>query len=366
MADSAMSRNPYSCTGGNPVNRTDRSGKCIWDGCIAEIALIGAGSAFIGDWVHQVSANQSKGLDFWHAAYKDNLNGSELAISAGVGAAAGVGVAVSAGFVGGALTSGSTWLAAHPVVEAGLLGGELEWGRQYVGNMFSYDANGPRLGTFTRTRGIIDAASPGLFDWWKVAKSAAFSAATAGIWAKVGIFKNGIPDVLQITQQTSSAAFYGGFINVGAGIATKAIYNAAFQHKKNLDIIGGMSFADAFSNQFWGSLVAGASVEYDNLVKPEWDALENAPINWPNQWERTYLLFEKAGTFGTFGASGALGQIAVNHLEGTQSVCTSSVGATGGWMSNLTSFIPSGASYAFANFVATTAVGISGQACSEN
>jgi hypothetical protein len=83
---------------GNPVNYRDPSGQCIWDGCIAEILAIGAGVAFIGDWVHQISANHARGLDWGQAVYGGNLNGGELVAAAGVGAVS-TGVAAGAGIL---------------------------------------------------------------------------------------------------------------------------------------------------------------------------------------------------------------------------------------------------------------------------
>jgi RHS repeat-associated protein len=115
----AMSYNGYSYVEGNPVNAVYPSGMCIWDGCIAEILAIGAGVAFIGDWVHQVFVNRAKGLDWGQAVYGGNLNGGELVAAAGVGAIS-TGVVASAGILTlGALGITTTSGTAQP--SAGLL-----------------------------------------------------------------------------------------------------------------------------------------------------------------------------------------------------------------------------------------------------
>ncbi|MEP7289352.1 MAG: RHS repeat-associated core domain-containing protein [Chloroflexota bacterium] len=52
-AESAMSRNPYSYTGGNPINRTDRSGKCFDPLSFVVCAAIGIGATFAaGNAIH--------------------------------------------------------------------------------------------------------------------------------------------------------------------------------------------------------------------------------------------------------------------------------------------------------------------------
>lgn len=76
-----QSWNRFSYVHNNPVVYNDPSGHCIWDGCIAEIMLVGA---VIGAGIDIYNQYQENNQSF------DNINWGEVAIAATVGAVAGV------------------------------------------------------------------------------------------------------------------------------------------------------------------------------------------------------------------------------------------------------------------------------------
>ncbi|MEP7284973.1 MAG: RHS repeat-associated core domain-containing protein [Chloroflexota bacterium] len=74
VADNSMSRNPYSYTGGNPVNRTDRSGQCFWDGCLLEAALLGAAIGGVVGASVNGAIQIGSGMAFKHQSFGEAWN----------------------------------------------------------------------------------------------------------------------------------------------------------------------------------------------------------------------------------------------------------------------------------------------------
>ena len=108
--------NRYGYARNNPLKYRDFSGHCLWDGCLLEIALIGAGIGLIVDYSTQVVENHQAGMDWSQAVFHQNIDKGELAgstvaggVSAltagGLTALAGTGLAGTflGGFLGGAI-----------------------------------------------------------------------------------------------------------------------------------------------------------------------------------------------------------------------------------------------------------------------
>ncbi|MEP7287918.1 MAG: RHS repeat-associated core domain-containing protein [Chloroflexota bacterium] len=110
MADSVMSRNPYSYTGGNPVNRTDRNGKCFWDGCIAEAIIVGAVFGAVTSAGINGAIQIGAGMAFKHQSLGEawtNLNWGEVAVSGIEGAVFGAIAGPIGAWTGGLVKTGS-------------------------------------------------------------------------------------------------------------------------------------------------------------------------------------------------------------------------------------------------------------------
>jgi hypothetical protein len=70
--------NRFSYVLNNPIRFADSSGHCIWDLCIVEGAIIGAGVLLTVDYTVQVGKNLNAGMSFWDAVYYKNVNTQEL------------------------------------------------------------------------------------------------------------------------------------------------------------------------------------------------------------------------------------------------------------------------------------------------
>jgi PAS domain S-box-containing protein len=84
-----QSFNRYSYAYNNPVKYTDPSGHCIWDACIVEGAIIGAGLILAVDYAIQVNNNLNEGMSFGDAVYYQNINTQELGGATLIGAGGG-------------------------------------------------------------------------------------------------------------------------------------------------------------------------------------------------------------------------------------------------------------------------------------
>lgn len=99
-AGNAFNFNRYTYVNNNPINHTDPDGRCIWDGCIFEIAVAGAllgGGIDVGvqKWLHP----------------QQPINKTEVAISAVGGAlTAGSGAVLTGAAVKGSITVGQAVL----------------------------------------------------------------------------------------------------------------------------------------------------------------------------------------------------------------------------------------------------------------
>jgi len=91
-----QSLNRYTYALNNPVKYNDPSGHCVWDACIVEGALIGAGVALAIDFAVQVKQNMDAGMSFWDAGYHQNVNTQELAGATLLGVASGAAVGYTA------------------------------------------------------------------------------------------------------------------------------------------------------------------------------------------------------------------------------------------------------------------------------
>jgi len=73
-----QSLNRYAYALNNPVKYNDPSGHCVWDACVVEGAIIGAGIILAIDYSIQVKQNMDAGMSFWDAGYHQNVNTQEL------------------------------------------------------------------------------------------------------------------------------------------------------------------------------------------------------------------------------------------------------------------------------------------------
>jgi hypothetical protein len=97
--------NRFSYVLNNPIRFADSSGHCIWDLCIVEGAIIGAGVLLTVDYTVQVGKNLNAGMSFWDAVYYKNVNTQELGGATLVGTGAGATVAAIPELVGAAAST---------------------------------------------------------------------------------------------------------------------------------------------------------------------------------------------------------------------------------------------------------------------
>ena len=88
--------NRYRYARNNPLKYTDPSGHCVWDLCIVEGAIIGAGIVLAVDYAVQVSENLDAGMSFGEAVYYQNINTQELGGAMLLGAGGGAVTAAAA------------------------------------------------------------------------------------------------------------------------------------------------------------------------------------------------------------------------------------------------------------------------------
>lgn len=88
--------NRYTYGLNNPVRYNDPSGHCVWDLCIVEGAIIGAGVILAVDYAVQVNNNLNAGMSFGDAVYYQNINTQELGGAMLLGAGGGAVTAAAA------------------------------------------------------------------------------------------------------------------------------------------------------------------------------------------------------------------------------------------------------------------------------
>jgi RHS repeat-associated protein len=243
----SQSMNGYSYANGDPANLTDPSGACPF--CIP-LAIIGGallGGFTYGSVRHLTTDNAKWAQGNYGGALGDAfaqglLWGGGSALVAGGVTLGGAVLVGGAKLAGGALLSGAHWLAAHPIVAGGLIGGELEWTRQFSVNT----ANG---------MDVFHAGYRANLDGWKIAKAATFGAITGGVWNAAGVFSTyasqGIAGLAfsQMTSSVAAATVWGGILSAGSYVGSLVILNRV----RNKSLLDDFTWADLFSSTAAGS-----------------------------------------------------------------------------------------------------------------
>ncbi|MBE2194470.1 MAG: RHS repeat-associated core domain-containing protein [Anaerolinea sp.] len=349
--------NGYVYANANPANFVDPAGTCVGPITVVCLGIAIVGGAFAGGFAYGTASHLGKGGNFGDALGQGLLWGTgSAAVVGGLGFLApqtmsGV-LLGAAGLAKGMLAPAAAWLAKRSVLKWGLIGAEAEWGRQTVENLFPYDT---QAGQFYSNI-AWDAVHPARYDWWKIAKAGVFSGASRAVLGAFGYTGQRISFRL-ITQDTSSAAYLGGFIGLVTGVISKSRDNR-FHGLRNLQELSGLSIADIAWSYLAGAIVGGLSsyVSPAGLFKP----LDNAwsyssrtgfILNLPSIARTVGKDLYTVSWYMGVGIAPTIGQTALDIVEGVNPRCRAGNGIGAGAFTNLASLISNPQGFVFAALV---------------
>ncbi|MEP7287760.1 MAG: hypothetical protein ABI947_18555 [Chloroflexota bacterium] len=138
-----MSRNPYSYTGGNPVNRTDRSGKCFDPVSLVFCAAIGIGAVFAAGNAYHQFRTYGRVKD-WGSVGTSFVEAAGVTVGVGFLALGGLEIAGAVGSAWG-VASNVGWAGALELSLPGIGSGAALSSAGGAGALSFYEAN-PELG----------------------------------------------------------------------------------------------------------------------------------------------------------------------------------------------------------------------------